>query len=137
MAGVCAAGRLKLLEPCIRLAGADGLSGRKHREVSRNVSLHFLLDFHDEKVQFCFEKGRVCYNTGTISLEPPAAVPEWIHRDQPYAEDATARARRKTPMLGGPAKSEQSANAPQCLGAPRSSSRRGPVVDANPIRGRP
>src|SRR5215469_9730664 len=74
MAGVCAAGRLKLLEPCIRLAGADGLSGRKHREVSRNVSLHFLLDFHDEKVQFCFEKGRVCYNTGTISLEPPAAV---------------------------------------------------------------
>jgi len=77
MAGVCAAGRLKLLEPCIRLAGADGLSGRKNREVSRNVSLHFLLDFHDEKVQFCFEKGRVCYNTGTISLVPLAAAPEY------------------------------------------------------------
>jgi len=62
---------------------------------------------------------------------------KWVHRDQRYAEDATARARRKTPMLGGPAKSEQSANAPQCLGAPRSSTRRGPFVDANPIRGRP
>ena len=137
MAGVCALQRLELLGPCIRLAGAEGLSGRINERCARNVSLHFLLDFHDEKVQFCFEKGRVCYNTGTISLEPPAAVPEWVHRDQRYAEDATARARRKTPMLGGPAKSEQSANAPQCLGAPRSSTRRGPFVDANPIRGRP
>ena len=62
---------------------------------------------------------------------------KWVHRDQRYAEDATARARRTTPMLGGLATSEQSANAPQCLGAPQSSTRRGPFVDANPIRGRP
>jgi hypothetical protein len=58
MAGVCAPAALKAPsnhafdwpEPTL-------LSGRNGREVSRNVSLHFLLDFHDEKVQLCFEKG--------------------------------------------------------------------------------
>lgn len=55
-----------------------------------------------------------------------------LHRDQRHAEDATARARRKTPMLGGPAKSERSANALHCLGAPQSTRPR-PFVDANPL----